>query len=239
MARATRLKSLSRDLTLAVERALSPQARSGLIAEAARRVLVQAQEQNRRVLGQVPGHETFVDGRPTTALETVNPDRGEIVFRFNLASDLFAWIDEQLIIHSPIGPRPKPEAEQFNRSHLFFADGTQADPFVPQTGDVFVFLNARPYARKIERGLSKQAPEGVYEVVAALAARRFGNIASIKFGYRSFQAGAIVYNPGKFDLRRQMQAERGLGEAEARRAASELIKAERDSRQPAIIITIR
>ncbi len=239
MARSTRIRPLSRDLALAVQRSLSPEARKGLIAAAASRALQQAQEQNARVLGTVPRHDTFVDGRQGAALETVNPDHGEIVFRFSLATDLFSWVDEQLILHSPIGPRPKAEELQFNRSHIFFADGEQSDPYAPAQGDVFIFLNTRPYARKIERGLSDQAPEGVYEVVAALANRRFGNVARITFGYRSFQSGAIVYNAGAITLRKQIAAERGLSASDARREASALIRAERDTRQPAIIITIR
>lgn len=231
-----RLRSFSRDVQVIVERTLSTNARQRLAAEAGRRVLAQAQAQNARVLGSTPSHETFVDGRPTTDLESVNPDRGEILFRFNLATDVFSWIDEQLILHSPIGNTPK--SPEYNRSHIFFADGDQADPTGAVSGETFVFLNTVPYARKIERGQSKQAPDGVYEVVATLAARRFGNIARIRFGYRSFQAGTIVYNPGKFDLRRSF-TEQGLSAADAKRAASQLIKAERDTRQPAIIITLR
>ena len=231
-----RLRSFSRDLQVVVERTLSTQARQGLAAEAGRRVLAQAQAQNARVLGSVPPHDTFVDGRASTDLESVNPDRGEILFRFNLATDVFAWIDEQLILHSPVGDTPK--SPEYNRSHVFFVDGEQGDPGAGTAGETFVFLNIVPYARKIERGQSKQAPDGVYEVVAALAQRRFGNIASVRFGYRSFQAGTIVYNPGKFDLRKGFR-DQGLSEAAAKAAASQIIKAERDTRQPAIIITIR
>jgi hypothetical protein len=233
-----RLHAFSRDLKLLVERNLAPASRQKLIAEAARRALGQAQDQNARALGgEVPPHETFVDGRPGADLESVNPDRGEILFKFELASDIFQWIDEQLIIHSPVGDTPK--SPEYNKSHVFFVDGEQADPAGGAAGETFVFLNTTPYARKIERGLSDQTPDGVYEVVAVMAARRYGNIARITFGYRSFQAGTIVYNPGKFDLRKRLADQQGLTEAEAKAAASRIIKAERDSRQPAIIITIR
>lgn len=232
-----RLRSFSRDLQLIVERSLQPAARQKLVAEAARRALAQAQAQNARVLGAVPDHETFVDGRPEAALESVNPDRGQILFKFELASDIFQWIDEQLIIHSPVGDTPK--SPEYNRSHVFFVDGEASDPAGGVRGETFIFLNTVPYARKIERGLSDQTPEGVYEVVSVLAQRRFGNIARITFGYRSFQAGTIVYNPGKFDLRRKLSEQQGLSDADARAAASRIIKAERDTRQPAIIITLR
>ncbi|MBP2495385.1 hypothetical protein ABID82_002282 [Methylobacterium sp. PvP062] len=227
MARATRLRPLSRDLTLAVQRALAPQERQRLIASAARRVLAETQAQNARAIGRTPPHDTFVDGRAEAPLESVNPDRGEIVFRFSLATELFEWIDEQLIIHSPVGRTPK--SPQYSKSHVFFADGEQADPAAPVSGEVFVFLSTVPYARKIERGLSPQAPEGVYEVVAALAQRRFGNLARIRFTFRSFQEGAIVYNVGKYELRQKF----------GRAAAHDIIKRERDTRQPAIVITMR
>ncbi|MBP0500792.1 hypothetical protein J8J32_22205, partial [Mycobacterium tuberculosis] len=82
--RATRLRPLSRDLTLAVQRALAPQERQRLIASAARRVLAETQAQNARAIGLAPPHDTFVDGRAEAPLESVNPDRGEIVFRFSL-----------------------------------------------------------------------------------------------------------------------------------------------------------
>ena len=60
-----------------------------------------------------------------------------------------------------------------------------------------MFLNTQPYARKIEGDLSrepssKQAPEGVYEAVATLAQRRFGNVAMIRFSYRTPIDGAIA-----------------------------------------------
>jgi len=55
-----------------------------------------------------------------------------------------------------------------------------------------VFLNIQPYARKIERGQSSQAPDGVYQAVATLAQRRFGNVAKITFSYRTAIGGAII-----------------------------------------------
>lgn len=232
----TRIHAFSRELQVMVQRSLSVQARQGLAAKMGRKVLAEAQEQNARVLGSVPAHDTFVDGRPTTDLESVNPDHGSMLFRFKLGTDVFRWIDEQLILHSPIGDTPK--SPEYNKSHIFFADDDQADPDTVTSGETFVFLNTVPYARKIERGQSDQAPDGVYEVVAVLAAQRFGNVASIRFGYRSFQAGVMVLNPGKFDLRKGFQGQ-GMSEAAAKAAASQVIRDERNSRQPAIIITIR
>ena len=91
-----------------------------------------------------------------------------------------------------------------------------------------MFLNAQSYARKIERGQSSQAPDGVYEAVAAMAARRFGNVARIRFGFRSVQEGALVPNAEVSALRRDL----------GRRGASEVVKRERETRQPAIIVAM-
>lgn len=234
----TRYRAFSAEIKAVVNDLISPAARQQLIADAARQALGEAQAINEKALGRVPEHDTFVDGRPTTQLENVNPDHGEIVFRFKLASEMFEWIDAQLILHSPV------LTSRYARSHVLFSDGEETDPLAPKPGDTFIFLNVQPYARKIEgsdsrKPQSSMAPNGVYEVVAALANRRFGNLARITFGYRAFADGAIIINPGKFALRSQLQQAGGLSDAEARAAASKLIKNERDKRQPAIIIDVR
>lgn len=217
-----RFKTSGVDVRLAVQAALSPDRRRQLIAEHAREGLRESQDINRAALGRVPPHDTFVDGRPSAPLESVNPDRGVIVFRFQLANELLAWIDAMLILHSPV------LSERYARSHLLFADDRQTDPASPPPADVYIFLNAQPYSRKIERGQSAQAPAGVYEAVAAMAARRFGNVARIRYGFRSFQEGALVTNAEVSALRRDL----------GRRGASEIVKRERETRQPAIIVAM-
>lgn len=226
-----RLKRSAPTVRLNISDHISPERRKEIVRTRANALLKESQEVNRRALGRVPPHETFVDGRLDDRLATIKPDKGVIVFQFDLASEMFEWIEAQLILNSPIGKEPK--SPEYSKSHVFFADNMQADPAAPQSGDVFVFLSSVPYARKIEgiggrRGQSDQAPDGVYEGVAALASRRFGNLARIKFGFRSFQEGGIVMNPAISDLRRSF----------GRAGASQIAKAERDTRQPAIIITM-
>lgn len=234
----TRFRAFASTVRAQFDQMVSPAARQQLIADAANRILADAQAINAAALGRVPDHDTFVDGRPTTQLTLVNPDRGEILFRFKLASEMFEWIDAQLVLHSPV------LTTRYARSHVLFSDGAETDPLAPKEGDQFIFLNVQPYARKIEgsdnrKPQSSMAPNGVYEVVAALANRRFGNLAQIRFGYRAWSDGAVIYNPNKFALRSQLQQAGGLSDSEARAAASKLIKTERDKRQPAIIIDIR
>lgn len=176
----TRLEPISRDIELLINASLSPKAQSALLARFAREQLKEAQAVNQRATGSVPPHDTFVDGKAEASLESVRPD-GRIVFEFHLVLDLFAWIGEQLVQHSPIGDPPL----HYFENHIFLADGAQVIPGEKvQDAKVYTFANLVPYARKIEKGLSPQAPDGVYHVVAVLAQKRFGNVARVRFGYR-------------------------------------------------------
>ena len=84
-----------------------------------------------------------------------------------------------------------------------------------------------PYAWKIERGESKKAPSGVYEVVSVLAGQRFGNIGHVSFGYRS---PLLDYVPGG-----RNRAERAALRNQPARLSA--IRMERETRVPAITIT--
>jgi hypothetical protein len=180
-----RVEPISQDIALILGQELSPKARTAQIAAFAKERLSEAEAINTAALGHTPSHQTFVDGRHNAPVETVRPD-GTVVYVFDLIEDTLAWIGDQLVRHSPV------EHGVYARSHLLFADGQEVDPATP-TPDAreFVFINSVPYARKVEKGLSPQAPDGVYEAVAALASRRFGNIARIRFSYRSFPGGAV------------------------------------------------
>jgi hypothetical protein len=211
MAVSTRIDPIGRDIELLISRDLSPKARSEFLAQFAREELGKAQRQNEAALGRLPQHETFVDARPGAALESVRPD-GTIVFEFELVEQALAAIGEMLVLHSPR------LTGRYQDSHVLLADDVAVTPGqpVPQASE-YVFVNTQPYARKIEGGLSPQAPDGVYEAVAALAARRFGNTARIRFTFRSLLSAP--HKPGA--------------------TRSEIAQAERDSRQPAIVVGLR
>jgi hypothetical protein len=174
-----RVEPLERDVIVDLA-GLSGEEASAAIAAYAREQLGEAQAINAQALGSVPPHETFVDGREGVPLESVRPEGGRIVFKFDLVLDLFAWIGAQLVEHSPH------LRGVYAASHIFLADGVEmeAGAAVPEA-DEYVFINVQPYARKIERGQSSQAPDGVYEAVALLAQKRFGNVAKISFTFRS------------------------------------------------------
>lgn len=187
-----RIQPLEKDINVLIAQDLSPEAQSRQLAEFALEALADAEVTNSAALGRPVEHETFVDGRRGASELSVRPD-GTILYQFDLIEEVFAWIDEQLKTHSPVGSGKDKHPGLYQKSHLFFADDTEADPLHPPPGiKQGVFVSAVPYARKIEAGQSPQAPDGVYEVVTALAARRFGNIAKVQFGYRTATGGGIV-----------------------------------------------
>jgi len=160
-----------------------------LRADFARAALTEAAEQNRRVLGEAPAYTTFVDGMVSDALEGVRPD-GKIIFEFEIGVGVVQWIHEALRAASPV------KDGKYKDSHTIYADGVEVDNAAAAEGaEEVVILPLVPYARKIEGAgkrppQSRQAPKGVYQVVSVMAARRFGNLASIKFTYMNPIGGA-------------------------------------------------
>jgi len=169
-----------------IARDVGPKARSAMLAEFAAEGIEDAKQQNKKALGRVPPYSVFVDNREGAPLTSVKPD-GVIRAEFELVFEALAWIMQQLQMHSPV------LTGRYASTHELFADGVDVEnPNAAPPAEEYVFLNIQPYARKIERGLSPQAPDGVYQAVATLAQRRFGNVANIKFSYRTAIEGAII-----------------------------------------------
>ncbi|ODM77793.1 hypothetical protein [Bradyrhizobium elkanii] len=180
------IDALDLDFEVLIREEFSPAARSAAIAAVAREQLAEAQTVNEKALGFVPAHTTLVDGQSGVAEDQVRPD-GVIVYTFQLLPEIFGWVAEQLRAHAPV------LTGRFRDSFQFYADGVLADP----AGEIlaaseYVFLSPLPYARKLEEGASRQAPEGVFQAVAALAAQRFGNQALIRFVYRAPIGDALL-----------------------------------------------
>lgn len=203
-----RLGVFSRDIELLVAKHLSPEARSHIVANAARKILAEAQSRNRHAIGADLDYKQIVDGKIGAPLVSVNVEHGRIVFEFDLVLPCLRWIDDILANRSPV------LTGRYRDSHVLLADGVEVDAAKPPPiAGRYVFTNITPYARKIERGLSRKAPHGVYQAIAAMAANRFGNVASIKFSYAS------LYVP----------------EDRSKRSRA----GERDSRNPAIVVIPR
>lgn len=208
MALSVRITNTQKSVTAFLNDALSPARQSKAFADFARQELRKGQEQNKRVLGVIPSHKTFVDGKREAPLESVRPN-GTIVFEFELVLDVLGWIAGQIATHSPV------RTGQFLGSHALFADGVEVNPAKPPPAREYVFLSLdKPgKVRSLESGHSRQAPAGVYEVVAKMARDRFSNHAKVRFSYHA---------PYKPELR-------GVT-GKARR------QAEKDVRVPAIIV---
>lgn len=179
-----RLAAIDKDFDLIINSVRDETGRARVLREFAEKVLREGQDQNKRALGYLPEHTTYYAGGRRNDLSQVK-STDLIVFEFNLVLDVIEWIDAQLILHSPV------RTGQYAQSHAWFADDVPMDPQNPVPAHGYNVLSTQPYARKIERGLSPMAPDGVYEAVAVLARRRFGNVAAIKFEYKSFPGGAI------------------------------------------------
>jgi hypothetical protein len=130
-------------------------------------------------------YRTIVDGRENAPLDSVRFG-GNIRFLFLDLGPVLDWIWAELVAHSPVGPeRGQPHYFQV---HWLIVDGNRVqlpilgEPFQIPVKAVCRFVNPRPYAAKIERGLSVQAPDGVYELTALAAQSRFPFV-SIEFDY--------------------------------------------------------
>ena len=186
MALSVRIQPISRELELFMKEDLGPKARSAMLAAFAAEAIAEAAQQNAKVLGRVPPYDVYVDGREGAPLTSVKPE-GTIRAEFQLVNEALAWIATQLQMHSPV------RTGRYAKSHELFADGVDTEnPNAAPPAAEYVFLNIQPYARKIERGQSPQAPDGVYQAVATLAQRRFGNVAKITFSYRTAIGGDII-----------------------------------------------
>lgn len=204
---AFKAEPINRDIAVLLD-ALDPSSMMQQFASIAAGHIEEAKAINRRALGREPTLTTYVDGRAGAALETVKPN-GVIFTEFELVTDVLLFIGSLLEKFSPVGRTNDRRAGHpglYKKSHVLFADNVEIDlstpALVPQilSADEYVFVNTLPYARKIERGYSRQAPDGVYQAVASIARRRYSKVASINFTYRTIFGGernpAIVVKTG-------------------------------------------
>lgn len=161
-------------------------------AVASRKIAEVAHERQAAVLAASdpkPEVKSWVDGVEGAPFEAVKPT-GMILIRFLRFNVAFDWIWERLLYRSPYAPK-RPNADpptHYADEHRIFINGIEAKSVPRDLSGVaeIVIANTTPYARKIERGLSLMAPDGVYEMVAREAKERFGTAVGIEFDYRSF-----------------------------------------------------
>lgn len=190
MVMSLKFEPINRDIQLFVS-SLSPRERSLRFAEMAAEQIADANQTNARALGgTAPPSTTYVDGQVGAPLTNVKADGGVIFTEWELVLDVLAYIATNLEKFSPV------KTGRYQKSHVLLADGVPLNidtpSLVPQAAiaEEYIFINVVPYARKIERGLSQQAPDGVYQVVASLARRKFSKVARITFSYRTILGGS-------------------------------------------------
>ncbi|WP_376957741.1 hypothetical protein ABNQ39_11470 [Azospirillum sp. A26] len=144
------------------------------------RVLVQAQPDT---------YQQWIDGKLGAPIASIGP-AGIAYFEFSYIRTILGFAAEQLRQSSPVDIYD-PDDRVFEESHLLFCDGKEVgtlkngadltfiDRLDPRAE--FVVTNAQPYAAKLERGLSDQAPDGVFRLVASTVSRRYGSIVTSRF----------------------------------------------------------
>lgn len=194
MAISVKIDPVERVTTASIRADLSLPEQRKAAAEFARQGIEEAKQINRSVLGRVPPYITTVDGRQGAALESVNPDGGQIITEFELVGDVLVWIASELEARSPVA------SGRYRRGHTLFADGREIPrgAAVPPASE-YIYLNREPYARKIEIGKTEsgrafviQVPNRIYERTAKDARSRFGNIADIQFAYREMASAYML-----------------------------------------------
>lgn len=129
----------------------------------------QAKEANEAALGRTVDVTAIVLGPLSVELD------------FLITDDILGYIAEQLAMHSPVGSAKDRHPGQYAASNQLLADGVLVEDVTkPPQAKEYIFVNELPYAEKIEKGESSQAPNGVYEVTANEAQKRFPS-AKIEF----------------------------------------------------------
>lgn len=185
MALTSRIEPIRKDVEVFIADLRGPAA-AEQFREFARQEIEEAKQINRSVLGRVPPFQMYIDGSKSSSLASVKGS-STILVEFELIAEALIWIAEQLEKFSPV------KSGRYKRSHVLLADGSEVEVSAQiRLAEEYVFINTVPYARKIERGASSEAPNGVYQAVAALARGRFGNLARISYGFRTVIGGSIV-----------------------------------------------
>ena len=202
--------------------ALAPAAAAKEVADFHRGQLAAAETTDEEALGHPVDHTDFVNGQISSDFESIRPGQS-IVSTFDVGSEVVQAIDELLIMASPR------LTGQFQKSISIYADGDLVRSVAETAGAAeIVFLSLVPYARKIERGKSSQAPDGVFQAVAAMVAARLGNQAKIVFTYREPMGGA-----SGLETWARRHSAKATGRAGQRRQYA------KDVRQPAIVVSFR
>lgn len=179
-------------------------ARAEALATAAIAARDEALAKNTAALGRPPSFVTIVDGKQGASEMQVRVG-GTIVYLFAVGSaSLEEAVDAAAQLYHQIAPRGP--TGRYAEGLRLLVNGTERSYSRAGTAvrlletDEVQLTNLLPYARKIERGWSAQAPNGVFEVVATALRQRYGNLLKIGFSYDRFPgaaAGPVALGPNR------------------------------------------
>lgn len=182
--------------------------------------IAQIDRENAAFAGRKLPMKTFLDGAEKEPIPAFVDPESAITARWQIAVGAVADADGLLAIS---GPR---KSGDYRKHRAIYADrarvGSAAD--IPPGAREVMIVSLVPYARKIERGRGGYAPGAVYQAVAAIMMKRYGNAARIKFTFAEPEGAA-----GQLDAWANGRA-RAVGNSRKRQA--QLAK---DRRNPAII----
>ncbi len=164
-----------------------------MVTEDVRDLLIQsAYDERARVLaeqqaraGMRPTDTVIVDGRRDAVIETARAD-SLIIIEYRYLREIVRDTLIALVQRSP------QRSGRYARSFVVLVGGVEIDQIEQMDHDVpeVVIVNVQPYARRLEVGKRSdgrpfvvQVSPGIMEDTARLARRRFGNVATVRFGY--------------------------------------------------------
>jgi hypothetical protein len=152
-------------------------------------IIATAKAENTKIMQSDPhpaGFVRHVDGVEGAPEESVK-DGGVIVYDYDRLDLVVEFALDTLRQLSPV------DKGDYVRSHTIFVDGKPVEDLKGwHEGQKIAIANTVPYARKIEVGGKKyRTHPHVYEHAAVTVNRRFGNVASVSFGYMRVDIGDI------------------------------------------------
>lgn len=176
---------MERELTLALDRQIGPEAMAKRLAEFSRERLAE-------VIRSGEGsssYDTFVNGRPGAAEESVVPP-GPIVYEFNWWDEVLLFAVNFLRARSPVGgPGGHKGRRRYRDSFFTMADDREVFTRHWKTipgGAVVVIGNDAPYSRKLDvqligsRPIKVSVPPGIFDDAAVAVKARFQGLVNAR-----------------------------------------------------------
>jgi hypothetical protein len=220
------LDAFRRTVTVAWPALQDKQAKEHLLvtAKAGNAATIKEQQQRSGIAPTVEGYAN----KPGNPVDNVMLP-GPIVYQYQYMLEVLTVALFTLRQNSPV------VSGAYRNNHTLYVDGTSVKGVpsqIPDGAELYI-SNPLPYVRKLEIGKTRsgrdfvvQVPDQIYERTTVQLARRFGNVASIYFGFVVITQGAVA----------DWSASRSGRRAGLQRGGSLRARTEWKQRQPAILI---